>query len=153
MNWEDLLPSIVVIPPFIPLALIVTGGFPFIAVQSAPKSFNDSNNGAIGLFIMLESPDNTISPSFANAAIDVISLIVVPEFFTSISSFGAIGVPSDLMLILDPVCSISAPNAIQLSIVAFVSNDVNGLFIVDLPFDNNPTARAVSYTNLRAHET
>ena len=106
-------------PPFT-VPETVMGGFPSVEEHFAPMDSKASSNGCIGLFLRLSSPERTVFPSDKDAIAAAI-LIVVPEFFASITVFWFLNSFIPSIVRLSPVSLICAPNLLHASIVAFVS--------------------------------
>src|SRR5438093_7954966 len=144
-NWLDILPSTVVVPPFIPPPLIMSGGVPSILVEyaSTPKSQRESNNGCMGRLRRLSSPVRTVSPSFTRADIVVTNLIVVPELSALTTFSGTAKLCLPFIRTTKLSCLIMTPRALQAEIVASVSRENRGFLTVDSPSTRDATAIAL----------
>ena len=130
MNWDDVLPSMhILFPSTGPLILI--GALPSFDSQRTPQPFKALRSGSMGLFITESSPTIVVSES-NNAAIPVMSLMVVPEFSTSIIILGA-RISLDPTQMRSSAQSMDAPIVIMASAVALVSNESSGLVITHFP--------------------
>ena len=110
--------------------VIVTGGIPSFESICAPKRYSAFSKDPIGRFERLSSPLSMLVP-FAKDAIAAAILILVPEFATSIFAAFISRVPfiSNLLSLF----SMRAPNFSHADMVARVSFERSGLYIVLLP--------------------
>ena len=103
---------------------------------------SDWARGPTGRRRIWPSPVNTAAPVSRREADPIDSLSVVPEFRTSITLSGGVGLPPKPRTRQEPVCtSISAPIARYASIAARVSADSSGASI-----RLSPSANAAMHT-------
>ncbi len=129
-NCELMLPSTVTESPFTG-PLIVIGALPPSDLHSTPHPSRASSRGPMGLLRMDSSPVMVVSES-NRAAMPDISLIVVPEFRTSIVLSGA-WIPSDSTVSLPSPSVTRTPIDLTASAVALMSREHKGLSTSHLP--------------------
>ena len=135
-----MLPSMVTVSPFTG-PLIVIGAFPPLDRHSTPHPDSASRSGPMGLLLMDSSPVIVVSES-NNAAIPDMSLMVVPEFRTSIVLSGA-WMPPESTSSLPSRSSTRAPMDRTASTVALMSREQSGLEISHLPPDSAAASAAL----------
>ncbi len=132
-NWELMLPSMTILSPFTG-PLIVMVALPPSEAHLAPHPSSAFSSGPIGLLLMDSSPVIVVSES-KRAASPVMSLMVVPEFRTSIVLSGAWSL--EVSTESPPsIGSMTAPMDLIASAVAFVSKDSRGFLTEHLPSDS-----------------
>ncbi len=112
----------------------------------APSWPSASTSGAMGLFTRLPSPVSVVDEG-SRDAMPVMSLMVVPEFFASMTDVAGPRSSQCMSTEVELVWTV-APMVWSASRVAFVSSDIRGLLSTNGPYVRAPSTIALCVYDL-----